>query len=588
MHLHTSDLNRVTRNRVKGWDNKLFFPLHIYAGKDVEPIPVLYTYSYCLRSMDGGESPTNPPLVLVIPDKVKARISHVTVSDQPFETGSEEWEKWYLRQDMIWVAHNASTPHATLTQTLANTKSECWWPGIEESIRKYYDACTMCLAQRQGMSAIGLGLQSSCRFTMLHIDDKIFSPELQALTGYVSELTMWEMATGTTVFALRKTKLAREAYHLIACRWIPYFGPPLVIKSDRDPALIGTIAKFISNQYGVQTVIETSLGDHVSGPENRHNYLSKMIMAAEAKGELQCAEQLELLVAMAQLRIDQVTLTDGATPFERRHGIKPTTAKNMISANKMTAIQINEAIVQAKPMDKEYILAVQQRCQQLIDYHNQLTEQRARYNIANRLSLEGNRNATNFGFHTGQKISHAGMTQTIISIPAPGAKALVKNAAGQETWVQIHKLRPLSTERIENPIQASPDIQPGTLIFYEDTDTTGGMLAGVVQPDSVPLEPPPEFQELQSNSYLVHVHQPTSTTKTWLPRWIHPEKPTKMIRSKTCPAGCEPMLDDVNKDQFITVGTFTGPGFCLTESTIYHLQSLGYELAMQPDNDSEN
>jgi hypothetical protein len=325
------------------------------------------------------------------------------------------------------------------------------------------------------------------------------------------------------------------------------------------------------------------LGDHVSGLENRHNYLSKMITAAEAKGELQCPEQLELLVAMAQLRIDQVTITDGATPYERRHGIKPLTVKDMISANKMTPQQINEIITQAKPMDKEYMLAVQARCQELISYHNQLAEQRARYNIANRLSIEGNRNTTDFGFHTGQKVAHGDQVYTIVSIPAPGAKAYVKNASGVETWIQTHKLRPLSVDRIENAIQANPDIQTGALIFYNDTTPDGGVLAGVIQPDSVSLEPPPEYQDLQPSTYLVQLHQPTSTTKTWLPRWTDPSKPAKIIRSKTCPVGCEPTLDEVRKDQVITVGNFTGPGFCLTESTIYHLQSLGIQLAMQPE-----
>jgi hypothetical protein len=33
-------------------------------------------------------------------------------------------------------------------------------------------------------------------------------------------------------------------------------------------------------------------------------------------------------------------------------------------------------------------------------------------------------------------------------------------------------------------------------------------------------------------------------------------------------------------DDIVTVGAFTGPGYCLTDATIYQLKSLGYNVEL--------
>ena len=53
-----------------------------------------------------------------------------------------------------------------------------------------------------------------------------------------------------------------------------------------------------------------------------------------------------------------------------------------------------------------------------------------------------------------------------------------------------------------------------------------------------------------------------------------------MLRYKECPPGCRPFPDTLSHDQIVTTGEFTGPGFKLTDDTIYHLKSLGYEVEL--------
>jgi hypothetical protein len=111
------------------------------------------------------------------------------------------------------------------------------------------------------------------------------------------------------------------------------------------------------------------------------------------------------------------------------------------------------------------------------------------------------------------------------------------------------------------------DVVPQMLIFFEDPDQPGNLQAGVVQ-------------SVDSNDYIVHTHirkfDGTSLSKTWIQRWTSPDKPDKIIRSKKQPPSCVPFVVRVPEAWLITTGEFSGPNCQLSDSTIYHLQCLGY------------
>ena len=106
-----------------------------------------------------------------------------------------------------------------------------------------------------------------------------------------------------------------------------------ILRSDRDGTLIGQLAQMVSNEYGISHKVEVALGAHACGVERKNRFLNQAIEAAESEGELNSAQQLELLVALTQTRVDQVMESDGSTPFERRHGVQPITAQQMMSAH---------------------------------------------------------------------------------------------------------------------------------------------------------------------------------------------------------------------------------------------------------------
>ena len=127
LHHNPCQFNSTTVNKIRQWNNRLVFPLMIAgavpeAGEDGDH-PVLYTPAHATR--DVAMEDTGPPdLLLVVPDNAPVRMSEVSLVEYPYRPERAEcgYAKWWLREDIIWLAHSASTPHATLNVTIARVK----------------------------------------------------------------------------------------------------------------------------------------------------------------------------------------------------------------------------------------------------------------------------------------------------------------------------------------------------------------------------------------------------------------------------------------------------------------------------------
>ena len=128
------------------------------------------------------------------------------------------------------------------------------------------------------------------------------------------------------------------------------------------------------------------------------------------------------------------------------------------------------------------------------------------------------------------------------------------------------KLRPLAVDRFENTNRTSlPDtgMEVGELIFYQSgsDQVGGGLLAGVIT-------------MIADEQIEVQIHQPKLVVSTWLPRWEEPMHLHKILRFRACPKGCHPFTYGLVEDQIVTTGEFSGPGYRLTDDTIYHLRII--------------
>ena len=576
-------VNHTTNNKVKAWKNRLFFPVTIHLET---PVTVLFTPYTCTREVvsEIGDNEM-PTLVLVLPDKVKVRVSTVTVEDHSFEgVEGHKWSQWYLREDLQWIIHTAPTPHTPLIESIQMLKRTVWFAGLEDAMRRHIDACAMCLPPRVGRIGVGMGLKMLIRFKLIYIDDKMLSPEMAELTGYVSVLTIWEAATGITVYALRRTGLAREVAVILATKWIPYFGPFSMLGSDGDPALLGDVIKLLSFYMGIGVSLRCALGGHSPGVEQRHRFISKVLHGGEAKGNITTSLHCELYIAMAQVRANQRLVTAGATAHERAFGIKAVTTEEILRVKDYDQDELVAVINRLKPLDADFVTALALRCLELVEYKTLHADQKARYNFAKRLALEGNRTQTcyNLAAHMNQLVSINGDSKwTLIDLSkdTPPARALIRRN-DVEKWVKSEMIRPLAGDRHEILLPTEDEFVDGTLVFYTvepdhgapaESDLCAELEAGVIN-------------ESTSSAVTLHEHVRTvdpSTgeySKTWLPRWSDPKKSQKLIRCKKCPAGCTAFRTQICPTRIVTIGYFSGANKQLTDASIYHLRSLGYEV----------
>jgi hypothetical protein len=574
--------NSTTTNRVRTWKNKVVFPLSIAASEHIsidDDHTVLYTPCTATKTVDGSHQ-GQPDLVLVVPDKCKVRLSGVSLDDFPWQPsrGGCDWARWYMREDLVWLAHNGATTgaHATLTATIAAVKAQVWWHGLEDDCRKFVDLCSQCLPMRISMRSVNMGLIYSGRFSMVQMDDNKLSPKIQDNTGYCSVLSFTEVPQGITVFAPRKTKTAREICMLFITRWVAYYSCPTIIGTDLDPALIGKLVTFMNQRMGMVDAVKQAQGMKSNQVESRQRYVNQAIDAAEAKGDIIDAATFNLVLGAAQIKAMQIVETDSCTVFERTHGVPPNTAKQLMDAKHMTKAQLQSTIDAANPADRAVMRALANRCDELLQYHLQKMDQRAKYNQLNLLAKQAVKRGTDYGFSTGQKAAIGDKIVTILEVPVFAENVpstlKVQYEDGRRSDVMLSKLRPLSVERAEQTNRSAlPDqeVQLGELVFYHsnEQEEERGLLAGVVT-------------SIDGSKLTVQIHQPKIGVSTWLPRWEDPSHTHKMLRYKECPPGCRPFPDVLSHDQIVSTGEFTGPGFKLTDDTIYHLKSLGYEVEL--------
>ena len=579
LHFNPDQFNSSTTNKIRQWNNRMIFPLMIAgaqpeAGEDGDDHPVLYTPATATR--DVAMEDTGPPdLLLIVPDNAEVRMSEVSLTEYPFTPTKADcdYAKWCLREDIIWLAHNTSTPHATLNATIARVKEQVWFKGLEEACRKHVDTCAICLALKLVRKSINDGLRCSARFWLIQVDDKVLSKRLQEVTGYWSITSIVEMTHPIVVFRARKTRLARDFVVTVTTSYDAYYGTPMVIASDLDPALIGALAQFQSRCNGIKDRVRTVKGLKMNQVETANKYLSEALASAEAKGDIVDADTLLITVAAAQRKAMQIVVTNGSTNFERLHGVPANTSKLLMAAGEVTVEEMQQALKEADPENRPVMTAIRNRCQELIEYNQHKLDQSMRVSKLAAVGKPECSRTVDYSFKPGELAAVGDVIYTVqpyeyVADNKPSAIP-VKDAHGKCKLVRASSLRPLSVDKQEvltsELLPDTVDISIGTLIFFECHDAgSEGLLAGTVA-------------EILQGSYLVQICQPKRGVRTWLPRWENPLYAHKIIRQKGCPDGCVPFTEQVAATEIITTGEFSGPACMLTDDTIYRLRAMGFE-----------
>ena len=159
-----------------------------------------------------------------------------------------------------------------------------WWPGVDKQAQMEYRLCSCCDDIRLVLAGTSLDTQAQSCFEVVQMDDAKISPELQALTGYVSVLVITCVCTGAVCYIPRKEMdCTSTAFHVFT-GWVTENGWFKIMKPDSDPAyassLIAVLLQLSGNKGGIKHIY-SALGGHSRQVERSIAVIRKVICQAE-------------------------------------------------------------------------------------------------------------------------------------------------------------------------------------------------------------------------------------------------------------------------------------------------------------------
>ena len=560
--------DQSTIKKIEAWRDKLFFLIDV----GVPGMPALYTPSSQARDVGSPDDDRTKLLVPVIPDLTPVRISTRSLTVAPYDPDAPIWDRAFLREDILWIAHYNPTPHSGKAKTVELAMRQAWWPQIEAQAALVHKHCATCTESAEVERSIGTGIQSRKRFAWMVADDKLLSDSIKSIPGitYVSVLGMVDPASGNIRFRLRRSMSAIDAAIIIFCTWIAAFGVMVVLSSDNHGSFSAEVARLINRILGVEdrvfgAVYNSRSQAHI---ETRNRLISEALDAAAAKGDVTCDSDLELYVAEAEMKGNQIIVTDGSTTFERTTGEPARSIACTSAAPALTEEELTTAIENLNGFEQSTVTNIYDRCASLMHFKALQTDKRARYNRAHLLDKESRKQTVKYDLQDGELVSMGGRKVTLDSKEPPGSTdpttAWVTDSNGKRLHVRYDSLKPLSVGMDEKimPKVPSDALAIGMLTAYE---TEAGLTIGSVT-------------ALAADSVTVHEWMPSQckTGITWAPMWHIPNRqdPQRYVaRPKVCTG---PSLVELYPQDVVCPVTLKGKK--LDELSVARLRSLGYDL----------
>ena len=187
-----------------------------------------------------SEDPTKR-LVMVIPPKAKVRVTAAEeLYDDSTDSSNPEWLNVDYRKDSIMLVHDMNS-HPKFVPTLMQLRNLAWWPDMQTSCKEHLDQCADCLAERDSVTEVGLGIVSHKRGEVIQIDRYVRPKKHAQLAGVPVVLIVVCEATGWTMYEGVKPQEALTSARKIYTRWLPYMRAPVHIVLDSHPGFASEI-----------------------------------------------------------------------------------------------------------------------------------------------------------------------------------------------------------------------------------------------------------------------------------------------------------------------------------------------------------
>ena len=175
---------------------------------------------------------------------------------------------------------------------------------MSADVTTHWETCAYCLAARTARATVGDAVHAVHRFRLVEIDHKILDAEVAAATGCDAILTMVDDVSKLTLFVPVESTSTLHAAHAIVTRWYPFFGVPMIFRSDKGSAFTSDLMLMVCQILGVNGW-DLSAPDnptHHSVVERRNRVMEHFLDVGASSGDLTSFEALELYAPLQPQR----------------------------------------------------------------------------------------------------------------------------------------------------------------------------------------------------------------------------------------------------------------------------------------------
>jgi len=570
-HRDAGKVSKLNAERIESWRDSVFFAVPAPTGVG----NMLFAQASC--TIDPAPDTTDEPtpdltrhLVPVIPKgaDIQVTTTEPVVADS---TDTDHYMHHDLRCDICIHCHDNAN-HASLADTESAIRAMCWFPKMGHYVKYHWDSCSYCVAKRKGVSGVGTAVRAARRLKVIQFDFKVLDDVLKASTGRPAVLTMVDSSTGFTKFIPVPDKTSETTARTLYNNWYGEFGVPSLFQCDRDPAYVADTMAAFARIMGVQRIDFSAPDDPTqhSLVERRNQILDKHLDVGAAKGDITCADDLEVYCTMAMAACNLEQYRAGHTALEYLTGEVPRTQRDL-------ATRLPAQTVGTQP-STEFLKQLKSLLRQSDAIMHHSRDDDARDSAMQRQERQARTRATKFDLRVGDAVSYDGERFIVTAIDSTSAgqplKAMIRSAAHDAVAVRKVKysdLRPLNTQRPvhmhSRRAQAIPHAV-GEFVFFFDPDDPDSVIGGLVTAVD------DATRSVGGDTTTVHVHRQADKTPTrFTPLYLNATN--RKVEPKLSPtADHTPILLHILPSVITAQGTLSG-SYRIDNHLRDHLKSSG-------------
>jgi len=177
-----------------------------------------------------------------------------------------------FREQVLHEFHKRpESGHLGFRKTLGAIRRCYFWPKMSQDIKRYCAACRQCRMNKMGkphhQGLLGTFDLMPNKFEIIHAD--FVGPLTLSSQGNNNILTVMDRATGWIQAYPTDDQTAETVFRKLVGNWIPSYGVPKKIISDRGGAFISKLMEIVSKRYAIKQAFTSAYHPKTNGKLER-------------------------------------------------------------------------------------------------------------------------------------------------------------------------------------------------------------------------------------------------------------------------------------------------------------------------------